>query len=1002
MSEYDVFVSYSRKDSEFVRQLVDALSEQQRAVWIDWRGIDYSTKWWEEICYGIDRADNILVVISPDSLNSVYCHREIEHARKRGKRIICLIYRQIDEGTLIGGWYTDETMHPIEMMARENWEHLKTIQFISYPKLGDLAPTIQTLLANIDTDPECKRAHTLLLQQTQSWIDAGRSPGYLIKDEALQTAETRLNDCREHVVFSAEQEAFVSASRRAEDEEARRIAEQEARTRALEEQSRRAADASQRAAQENARLGRTTRRYRIAAALLALVGVVALALTVLAVQRVASTQAEVAQAEQYAASLNLASNVAEILSDERGNQETAALLALHSLDQIYTPNADRALIQAVDQLRTVRTLDNHGVTMRDIVYSPDGLHLATAGDDGNVYVWDVATGDLELALSGHQPSVRSVAYSPDGRYLVSAGDDGVARVWDAESGAAQFQTRRRSDSLYDAIYSPNGRYIMTLDNEGVVRTWSAATGLVQGGVSVRPHDTAIAYSPDHNFIATGDIEGVVYIWSAFDGSYVASIRAHDSTILSITFSPDSAYVLSAGEDLTARLWQLEFPGRSLGKIQPGSAPVVPARQESQVVLHLVHEFRHQARVHRAIFDPNQALIITASGDATVRVWDANDFSLLHNFVEHRGQALAVAYSPIESQITSASADGSTRVWSPYRHPDAPLWASVGDQHVFALALDPDGMRAAATSEDGSVTVWDIDDGAIVNRIASRYHVVSPDVAYDPSGSRVVTTTDSYARVWSLDGDELFTLEERAERSNWIYSAVFSPDGRYIATASEQGWVRLWDAQTGESVRHVFEAADEERSVAFSPDGSRLAAAGDDGLARVWDVGTDTLLLTLAGHHNGILSVAFSPDGRSLVTASQDMTARIWDAETGVELHVLAGHRSLVKSAVFSPDGRLVATVGYDATARIWDAETGAWLRTIAWSGDNMTDVAFTPDGQYLLTTDWGGNVRQWDIDVSALMEYACTRIFADLPASDRLLYAVGDAPSPCPQFAPDA
>ncbi|MCA9909871.1 MAG: toll/interleukin-1 receptor domain-containing protein, partial [Anaerolineae bacterium] len=281
MSEYDVFISYSRKDSEFVRQLVDALSQQQRAVWIDWRAIDYSTKWWEEICYGIDRADNALVVISPDSLNSVYCHREIEHARKRGKRIICLIYRDIDEAALVGGWYTDETMHPIEMMARENWEHLKTIQFISYPKLGDLAPTIQTLLANIDTDPECKRAHTLLLQQAQSWIDAGRSPGYLLQDEALQTAETRMTDCREHVSFSAEQEAFVSASRRAEDEAARRAAEQEARTRALEAQTHRAAE-------ENTRLGRTTRRYRITAVLLALVGVVAVALTVIAARQLAS------------------------------------------------------------------------------------------------------------------------------------------------------------------------------------------------------------------------------------------------------------------------------------------------------------------------------------------------------------------------------------------------------------------------------------------------------------------------------------------------------------------------------------------------------------------------------------------------------------------------------------------------------------------------------------------------------------------------------------------
>src|SRR5258707_8293325 len=76
----DVFISYSRKDTEFVRRLFDALEERKRQSWVDWKGIDYSTKWWEEICAGIDHANNFVFIISPDALNSKYCHDEISYA----------------------------------------------------------------------------------------------------------------------------------------------------------------------------------------------------------------------------------------------------------------------------------------------------------------------------------------------------------------------------------------------------------------------------------------------------------------------------------------------------------------------------------------------------------------------------------------------------------------------------------------------------------------------------------------------------------------------------------------------------------------------------------------------------------------------------------------------------------------------------------------------------------------------------------------------------------
>jgi len=109
-----------------------------------------------------------------------------------------------------------------------------------------------------------------------------------------------------------------------------------------------------------------------------------------------------------------------------------------------------------------------------------------------------------------------------------------------------------------------------------------------------------------------------------------------------------------------------------------------------------------------------------------------------------------------------------------------------------------------------------------------------------------------------------------------------------------------------------------RQVAFSPDGRLLVTASEDGTARVWDPATGEHLRTLTGHTNWVATVAFSPDGRLLATASYDQTARVWDPATGEHPRTLTGHTNSVVAVAFSPDGRLLATASYDQTARLWD------------------------------------------------------------------------------------
>jgi len=167
----------------------------------------------------------------------------------------------------------------------------------------------------------------------------------------------------------------------------------------------------------------------------------------------------------------------------------------------------------------------------------------------------------------------------------------------------------------------------------------------------------------------------------------------------------------------------------------------------------------------------------------------------------------------------------------------------------------------------------------------------------------------------------------------LFSAVFSPDGTRVLTASSDHTARLWNATSGQQLQVLRGHEDVVSSAMFSPDGARVLTASDDGTARLWDATSGQQLQVLRGHEGSVSSAVFSPDGTRVLTASgdflgRDNIARLWDA--GQELLALRGHESWVSSAVFSPDGARVLTASSDDTARLWPifASVDALIATV--------------------------------------------------------------------------
>ncbi|MBV8688235.1 MAG: WD40 repeat domain-containing protein [Alphaproteobacteria bacterium] len=257
-----------------------------------------------------------------------------------------------------------------------------------------------------------------------------------------------------------------------------------------------------------------------------------------------------------------------------------------------------------------------------------------------------------------------------------------------------------------------------------------------------------------------------------------------------------------------------------------------------------------------------------------------------------------------------------------------------------------------------------------------------EAAFSRDGRLLATTSAAGpVAVRRLPG---LVLVRRLSHPGGATSAVFAPDGSWLATGGYDGKVRLWDPASGRPTGRLDGAAGTVWTVAASPDGRRLAAAGEDKTIHVWDVAAGRPVLRLSGHGRNIWEVRFSPDGARLASGSFDTTTRLWDAATGRPLAVGREHEEAVVGLAWSPDGRLLATGGDDSTIFLRRGADGAPLRRIA-AGNHVYKLAFSPDGRWLASagrarggvgtflhqlTGFGGEtdvVRLWRVADGALV-----------------------------------
>lgn len=709
-------------------------------------------------------------------------------------------------------------------------------------------------------------------------------------------------------------------------------------------------------------------------------------------------------------------------------QNITTLAAAHGGQWIATGSDDKTVRQWGPNGQAVRAYSGHLQGIRALAVKADDTQLASGDLAGEIRLWNPADGAPQGVLQAHAGPISALDFERTTASLLSGGDDGFIKRWRLPVVPPRLSAGH-SQPVRSAVITPDGKFAITGSMDQTVRVWDLSNGNpvrtldVPGGFGGPVQATDV--SADGTLAAAVSETGKLAVWNLADGALRHQQYGPAGALQDVAFLGDNSTLVTAEADQTLRLRRLPVAPKEVGNdgapyavaaVSPdrkrfavgglaNGKPAVIVREaaDGKVVATLAG---HEGAISAVAFNKSGSRVITGAADKTVRVWKLDGVATeIHRLDGAPGTILAVALSEEGDVAFSSGSEPVVRQWNVADGTEIrQLTGHTGPVRDLAVR----GTALYSAADDGTVRLWNTASGVAGPVMTQGGNLRC--LALSPEGGLLVTAgTDKLAKLWNATtGAAVATLTGAA---NEITSASFSPDGKRVALASQDG-LRVWfsDGKPVErqdiptlAPRGLIWAAEphswllckadgkiEPRSatvqdaiplpdpgravVAVSPDGKWLSAAGAGKVVRLWAVTNGTIAdvskhRTLAGPQGAVTDVVFSRDGQRLAAASDDKNVSLWNlnavatAPVGQSLPAAQtlAHAAPIRALAFSPEKTWLAAAGDDFVISLWHLPTGQLAERLTGHTQAVQALALTgkEEDLTLVSGSQDNGVRTW-------------------------------------------
>jgi WD40 repeat protein len=545
---------------------------------------------------------------------------------------------------------------------------------------------------------------------------------------------------------------------------------------------------------------------------------------------------------------------------------------------------------------TIATIPTHKGFISGLAFVDEGSTLLSFGIDGQMKLWDIATRAVVRTFApsrdepAHRGGVIAAQVLSDGKTIVSCGREGLIRAWNLQDGTLVREKATGVDGAVALACSLTAQRAAIGTRDGKVAVFEYSTLEPAGTLPPEPGPVyAVTFSADGARLAYAGRERIIRVCDARSLDPVCRFDPELESIRSLSFSPDGKSLLSAGA-IAVYTWDIE--GKKLlstlgghrdrimaGAWSPDGHAVATLCVDGAVKLWGTQQSPsrrsfegHSSWVFGLAFSQTRPIIVSGSGDRTLRVWDRDSGAQIAQMAIGVPRCRAVRFRPGEDELAAACEDGRIYIFDGHTWAPRRTFASLKSE-IYQMYYTPDGRYIITAGVERVIRILDADSGMVIGDLGPFSQAVTDFVVSRDGSTLYAPGNGSRITAWNLENRSLlFDLTCAGD----AWGLDLDKDERLLAIGTNEGHVEIWDVPTRSRLALTMGHSQLAAGVAFSPDGSLLATGGDDGALKLWEVPSLTLLVSIPVRRGEVPNVTFDPARPVMGATFRDKYLATWD------------------------------------------------------------------------------------------------------------------------------